>query len=144
MSGSKIMVVDDEAGIRDLLSEVLSEKGFDVTSAKDGRESLKFLKKNNFDLLITDINMPRLNGIELLKKMKTAGRKEKIVIMTGSPLDQSMVSRDIPHIYFQLRKPFKMSEFLQVVSAALKAKKKGERKTKINETGKKDSKCYIN
>jgi len=79
-----------------------------------------------------------------LKKMKTAGRKEKIVIMTGSPLDQSMVSRDIPHIYFQLRKPFKMSEFLQVVSAALKAKKKGERKTKINETGKKDSKCYIN
>jgi len=79
-----------------------------------------------------------------LKKMKTAGRKEKIVIMTGGPLDKSVVSKEVPHIYFQLRKPFKMSEFLQVVSAALKEKKKGGRTNKIKETNKKDSKCYIN
>jgi two-component system, NtrC family, response regulator PilR len=143
MAGSKIMVVDDEPGIRELLFEALSEKGFDVTSAKDGRESLRFLKKNKFDLLITDINMPHLNGIELLKKMKTAGRKEKIVIMTGSALDETAVSKDIPHIYFQLRKPFKMNELLQAVSATLKAKKKAERTIKVKETSKKEKKCYL-
>ena len=88
------MIVDDEAGIRDLLSEALSEKGFDVTSAKDGRESLRYMRKIAFDLLITDINMPNLNGIELLKRMKTAGRKEKVVIMTGGLL----TGRTLPKI----------------------------------------------
>jgi DNA-binding NtrC family response regulator len=140
MTGSKIMVVDDEQGIRELLSEVLFENGFDVTSARDGQESLQFLKKRSFDLLITDINMPNLNGIELLKKMKTAGRKEKIVIMTGSPVDRSVASGDIPHVYFQLLKPFKIKEFLQVVSAALKA----ENDETITEVDKKDRKCSLN
>jgi DNA-binding NtrC family response regulator len=144
MAGSKIMIVDDEAVIRELLSEALLEKGFDVTSAKDGRESLKYLKKKNFDLLITDINMPHLDGIELLKKMKIAGRKEKVVIMTGSPFDRSVLAKAIPHIYFQLEKPFKLNEFLQVVSTVLKAKKRNTRTPKIKETGKKDGKCYLN
>jgi len=138
MTGLKIMVVDDEPGIRELLSEVLLEKGFDVTSARDGQESLQFLKKNKFDLLITDINMPNLNGIELLKRMKTAGRKEKIVIMTGSPVDRSVVSGDVPQVYFQLIKPFKIKEFLQVVSSVLKA---GHQEI---EADKKDRKCFLN
>jgi DNA-binding NtrC family response regulator len=144
MAGSKIMIVDDEAGIRNLLSEVLLEKGFDVTSAKDGRESLEYLKENNFDLLITDINMPHLNGIELLKKMKKAGRKEKVVIMTGGGFNGSDLAREIPYIYFQLTKPFKMNEFLRVVSVVLKAKKKGARTLKTKETSKKDGKCFLN
>jgi DNA-binding NtrC family response regulator len=138
MTASRIMVVDDEPGIRELLAEVLLEKGFDVTSARDGQESLQFLKKSKFDLLITDINMPNLNGIELLKEMKTAGRKEKIVIMTGSPVDRSVVSGDVPRVYFQLIKPFKIKEFLQVVSSVLMA---GHQET---EADKKDRKCSLN
>ena len=69
----KIMVVDDEAGIRNLLSDALAEKGFKVTLAKDGRDSLKQMKNRRFDLLITDINMPRLGGVGLLRKMKKRG-----------------------------------------------------------------------
>jgi DNA-binding response OmpR family regulator len=138
MTGSKIMVVDDEPGIRELLSEVLLDNGFDVTSARDGQESLNFLKKGRFDLLITDINMPNLNGIELLKKMKTAGRKEKVVIMTGSPVDGSVVSGDVPQVDFQLIKPFKIKEFLRVVSAVLKAE------NRETEADKKDRKCSLN
>jgi len=144
MAVSKIMIVDDEAGIRDLLSEALSEKGFDVTSAKDGRESLRYMRKIAFDLLITDINMPNLNGIELLKRMKTAGRKEKVVIMTGGAFDRSDITEDIPHIYFQLKKPFKVNEFLRVVSAVLKEKKRNTRTPKQKEISKKDGKCYLN
>jgi CheY-like chemotaxis protein len=60
-----IPVVDDEIGIRNLLFEVLSNEGFKVTPAKDGKESLGHMQKHRFDLLITDINMPRLDGIEL-------------------------------------------------------------------------------
>lgn len=144
MGVSKIMIVDDETGIRDLLSEALLEKGFHVTSARDGRESLKYMRKNDFDLLITDINMPHINGFELLRKMKTAGRKEKIVIMTGEYLDLSDMAEDMPFVYFQLRKPFKLDEFLQVVSTVLKSGRRNRRSQAIRKTGKKDGKCSIN
>jgi len=59
----KILVVDDERGIRYLLSDVLSDAGFEVSMAKDGQESLDQLKGNRFALVVTDINMPRLDGI---------------------------------------------------------------------------------
>jgi len=144
MGASKIMIVDDETGIRDLLSEALLEKGFHVTSARDGRESLKYMRKNAFDLLITDINMPHINGFELLRKMKTSGRKEKIVIMTGEYLDLSDMAKDMPFIYFQLRKPFKLDEFLQVVSSVLKPERRNRRARSIKKTGKKDGKCSLN
>ncbi|MBN1626454.1 MAG: response regulator [Deltaproteobacteria bacterium] len=144
MGASKIMIVDDETGIRELLSEALLEKGFHVTSARDGRESLKYMRSNDFDLLITDINMPHINGFELLRKMKTAGRKEKIVIMTGEYLDLSDTAKDMPFIYFQLRKPFKLDEFLQVVSSVLKSNRRNRRSRTIKKTGKRDVKCSLN
>lgn len=144
MGASKIMIVDDEIGIRELLSEALLEKGFHVTSAKDGRESLKYMRDSAFDLLITDINMPHINGFELLKKMKTAGRKEKVVIMTGEYFDLSDMAKDMPVIYSQLRKPFKMDEFLQVVSSVLKSGTRSRRSQTIKKTGKKDGKCSLN
>ena len=121
----KIMVVDDEAGIRDLLFDVLSGEGFKVTLAKDGRDSLKQMRNHCFDLLITDINMPRLDGIGLLKSMKRAGRKEKVIVMTADPFDQSNLIKDIQPISVQLRKPFHMNHILEAVSSTLtKAKRK--------------------
>jgi len=144
MGASRIMIVDDETGIRELLSEALLEKGFHVTSAKDGRESLKFMRRNDFDLLITDINMPHTNGFELLRKMKTAGRKEKVVIMTGEYFDLSDMAKEIPFVHFQLRKPFKMDEFLQVVSSVLRSGRMNRRSQATKKTGKKDGKCSLN
>ena len=115
----KIMVVDDEPGIRNLLFDVLSGEGFKVTLAKDGKDSLSQMKKDRFDLVITDINMPHLDGIELLKKMKKAGRKERIIIMTGKSFDMAHFKKDIPPIADELRKPFHMNNFLEAVSSVL-------------------------
>ena len=95
MNKSKeVLLVDDEAGIRTLLFDALSGEGFKVTLAKDGQESLDRLENNRFDLLITDIRMPRLDGIGLLRKMKRAGRKERVIIMTGKPLDLTLLGAD--------------------------------------------------
>jgi len=69
------MVVDDEAGIRNLLSDVLTAEGFKVTLAKNGKDSLKQMKNRRFDLLITDINMPGLDGIDLLRKIEDGWSK---------------------------------------------------------------------
>ncbi len=75
-ASKRILVVDDEKGIRFLLSEALLMEGFEVALARDGQESLERLEMDDFDLVITDINMPRLDGMEMLKKMKKSGRKE--------------------------------------------------------------------
>ena len=128
----KIMVVDDEAGIRNLLFDVLSGEGFKVTLAKDGKDSLKHMSNHCYDLLITDINMPRLDGIGLLKSMKRAGRKEKVIVMTGDPFDQSSLIKDIPPISVQLRKPFHMNHILEAVSSTLKKARRKGRSTKPN------------
>ncbi len=137
----KIMVVDDEAGIRNLLFEVLSEKGFHVTLAKDGQDSLTQMGKGRFDLLITDINMPRLDGIELLRRMKRAGREERVIVMTGEPMDKIRLIKDVPVVHAHLTKPFHMNKLLEAVSSALAPKIKkirppirsgGRRKKAVN------------
>ena len=115
----KILVAEDEEGIRALLFDALSSQGFSVTLAKDGKESLDRMQQGHFDLLITDLNMPRLNGIELLKKMKAAGRKEKIIIMTGTPIDHESLGAEIPPVSTQLHKPVSLIHFFEAVSTAL-------------------------
>ncbi len=115
----KILVVDDEVSIRSLLADVLSSFGFKVTLAEDGQDSLDQMQDRRFDLLITDINMPRLDGIELLKRMKRAGREEKVIVMTGNPLDHSLEREDIPPVFTRLSKPFHIPNFMEAVTAAL-------------------------
>ena len=120
------MLADDEAGIRQLLFDALTGEGFKVTLAKDGQESLEKLKKRRFDLLITDIHMPRLNGIELLRKMKRARRKERVIIMTGKPVDGAVFGADTLPVFRLLHKPFEVESFIRMVCLALAnpAKKK--------------------
>ncbi|MCJ7686585.1 MAG: response regulator [Desulfobacteraceae bacterium] len=114
----KVLVVDDESGIRFLLSEVLLNKGFEVSLASDGQESLDKLEQDHFDLVVTDINMPRLDGVAMLKQMKKTGRDEKIIIMTGNPSDQRLLDKGLPHVESRLFKPFGIETFLNVVIAA--------------------------
>lgn len=120
MSKAKeIMIVDDEAGIRAILFEALADKGFNVTLARDGKDSYCQMRDRRFDLLITDINMPNINGIELLKKMKQENRGERVIVMTGEPIDHSRFGQEIQPVFVQLKKPFRMKNFLNAVSSAL-------------------------
>ena len=114
----KVLVVDDEKGIRFLLSEALLDRGFEVSLARDGQESLEKLEGNHFDLVVTDINMPRLDGVSMLKSMHETGREEKVIIMTGNPSDQRLLDEDMPQVVTRLSKPFGMETFLNVVIAA--------------------------
>lgn len=120
MNGLKeILVADDEAGIRNVLFDLLSTKGFSVTLAEDGVESLDRMRSHHFDLLITDLRMPRLTGLEVLKKMKEEGRSEQVIVMTGDPIRQSELGQDLQPVHTLLQKPFRLRSFLDVVSSAL-------------------------
>ncbi|MFC1867952.1 response regulator [Thermodesulfobacteriota bacterium] len=123
----KIMVVDDEAGIRNLLFDVLTKEGFKVTLAKDGQDSLTQMRNRRFDLVITDLNMPRLDGVGLLRKMKKAGRKERLIIMSGETSDHSYLNKEIPNLCARLKKPFHVNHFLETVYLALARERKKRR-----------------
>jgi DNA-binding NtrC family response regulator len=115
----EILVADDDFGMRDLLSEVLSTSGFNVTLAKDGADSLDQMRDRHFDLLITDVSMPRLTGLEVLKRMKEEGRSEKVIVMTGDPIRHSELGNDLQPVFTLLQKPFRIRSFLDVVYSAL-------------------------
>jgi len=113
------MVVDDEAGIRNLLYGILTEQGFQVTLARDGQDAWNKMKTRHFVLLITDIDMPRLDGIKLLQKMKKNKRREKILVMTGRCMQHGDLGHEFPKVYGLLRKPFRISFFIETVTSTL-------------------------
>jgi len=114
---AKILIVDDEKNIRFLLSEILIHEGFDVTEAKDGQESLEKMENTNFDLVITDIHMPRMDGISMLHHMGMAGREEKVIIMTAKPSEPVLSCEKMPRVIAQIYKPFRIKNFLELVIA---------------------------
>ncbi|MFH1625842.1 MAG: HD domain-containing phosphohydrolase [Pseudomonadota bacterium] len=81
----KCLVVDDDDATRDLLSEILREAGYFVDVAEDGVEALGRLKKERFDSVLTDVWMPRMNGLDLLREAKKCDPTLPVVIITGYP-----------------------------------------------------------
>jgi len=71
VSKGQILVVDDELGIRTLLSEVLNIAGFQVTMAADGLDALNLIRKNKFDLILLDVNLPKVDGFAILEKISS-------------------------------------------------------------------------
>ena len=125
------MVVEDEPNIRNLLFDVLSDEGYQVSLVKDGQDSLNQLRNRRFDLLITNVEMPRVDGIALLKKMKRARRKEKVIVMTGKSTKQEDLRKQIPLAIPLLFKPFQMSKLLDIVSLTLNLRNRQTMKKRI-------------
>jgi diguanylate cyclase (GGDEF)-like protein len=113
--GIRILVVDDEESIRTVLSQILEEEGFKVTEAASGEAALELFRKQPFYLVITDIVMPGINGIELLAKIKELNSDTQVIIMTSYASLDTVVSALRSGAYDYIFKPF---EDLDVISAA--------------------------
>lgn len=85
MSSHRILVTDDDPAIRDVLTRFLTARGFEVLTAADGREALKILKSDPPDIVLLDIAMPRLNGIEVLRRMQADGIDVGVIMISGHP-----------------------------------------------------------
>ncbi len=79
----KVLIVDDDASIRDLLSQFLERKGFDHDVAENGKKALELLEDHNFTVIITDLIMPQIDGLELLKIVKQSWPDVDVMVMTG-------------------------------------------------------------
>lgn len=79
----KILVADDEVMMRNLILKILESEGYQITMVSSGDEAMAMLKENNYDLLLTDVKMPGMNGFELLKQVKENWPDMAVIVMTG-------------------------------------------------------------
>jgi two-component system, NtrC family, nitrogen regulation response regulator NtrX len=115
----KILVVDDEKTIRESLKEILEYHNFDCLEARDGKEALDVLDKNIFDLVLLDIRLPRIDGIEVLKRSLTKQPDLPIIIITGQGTIKLAVEAIKSGAYDFLEKPLEAERTLITVQNAL-------------------------
>ena len=112
-----ILFVEDESDLRDLVSEVLSDKGFDVLVASDGYEAIRILIEHHVDLLVTDIVMPGISGFELAHQAKLMRPRLRVLYTTG----YAEQSRHGIRYGKLLQKPVRPAELVSEVREALAA-----------------------
>ena len=111
----RILMVDDEKFIRQLYADVLTDAGYQVDAAEDGAAGWEKLQDANYDLLITDNNMPKVSGVQLIKKLHFANKLLPIIMATATP-PENLEELQLAGL---LAKPFGMDQLLQVVEEAL-------------------------
>ena len=118
---SRILVVDDDQMTRQLLRKVLTGAGFTTTVAKDGVDALKALRTRRFDLLLLDVWMPRMNGLDLLEKIRTRKTKPRVVVMTSDDAPETLLKAVRRQAFQYVHKPIESAALLQTVREVLKA-----------------------
>lgn len=120
MKKAQILVVDDEPGVRELVGDVLELEGYDVTIAVDGLDALARIRKQKYDLFVLDINMPKIDGLVLLEKVRSAGDQTPVLLLTARR------EKDDIHQGFRVgaddyvTKPFSIEELALRVGAILR------------------------
>ena len=115
MSGH-ILIVDDEPACLELLGYFLRKEGYEVSEARDGAEAIELIDKSRFDLVLSDVRMPQLDGVALAKHILSTIPTIPIIMMTAVPSElTARLTYDVPC----LRKPFLLNELLSNVRRAL-------------------------
>ncbi len=118
---ARILIAEDEDGVREFLTRALVHVGYEVTAVADGSEALQALQGASFDLLLTDIVMPELDGVALALKATKDYPELRIVLMTGYAAEQARAHNLDALVHEVVSKPFTMSEICAVVKSALAA-----------------------
>ena len=115
----RILVVDDEAAIRDLLSKTLALADYDVDLAPDGRTALERLRIIPYDLLITDLKMPGVDGLTVVREARRLKADIPVIIITGFSTEASAIDAVNLGVSGYLTKPFRVPRVLAVAAKAL-------------------------
>lgn len=137
---SRILVVDDEESIREFLDIMLRKEGYEVTLAEDGARAIDLLKKKTFDLVISDLQMPQVTGMELLKHVRDNFPDLLFMMITAFGTTETAVEAMKMGAYDYITKPFKIDEVRIVIGNALKSKNlETENRVLKKELGKENS-----
>lgn len=119
---SRILVVDDEESIREFLEIMLKKEGYEITLAEDGQKAIDLLAKKSFDMIISDLQMPNVTGIELLKHVRDSYPDIVFMMITAFGTTETAVDAMKMGAYDYLTKPFKIDEVRLNIANALRSK----------------------
>lgn len=114
----KVLITDDDGDLRELLTEAVSNWGYSVSVARDGEEALRRLRMDRYDIVITDLMMPGMDGLALLGKIKQLDRDILVIIITGYATIETAVKAIEVGAYDYITKPFRLDELMIVVRNA--------------------------
>jgi response regulator RpfG family c-di-GMP phosphodiesterase len=115
----RILVVDDEKVIRDILSDFLKEEGYAVTTVEDGAAAIEELHRSSYNLVISDLKMPKMGGLELVQQITEESLPVLTVIMTGFGTVETAIEAMKRGAYDYILKPFKVEEVVHIVQRGL-------------------------
>ena len=131
-----ILVMEDDLSVAKGLEMVLSEEGYNVNLAGTGELAMEAFRQKRFDLLVADLRLPDIDGMEVIERVKTKKPDTPVVIITGYPSVSSAVKAVKMGVSDYLRKPFTDDEFMSAVDGALKEKQEASMEKLITETEK--------
>jgi len=120
MARKSILVVDDEKNQREILETILSGEGYDVTTASSGEAAMKFVADRHFDLVLTDLKMTGMSGLDLLKALTDFDKSIIVILLTAHGTIDSAVDALRLGAFEYLQKPYDRDKLLETVSRALK------------------------
>lgn len=113
---NRILVVDDEENAREALSKILTHDGYDVSSAGNGVEALNFLRSKNVELIITDLNMPEMNGLAFLRELNRTHPASNVIMITAYGEVESYLEAMTLGAFEYINKPVKYDELKKVIN----------------------------
>lgn len=119
---ARILLIDDNEQVRDMIGELLRTEGFEVEVASDGAEGLKAFRNKKADLVITDVVMPEKEGLEVIAEIKQMAPETKLIAVSGGGYSQNLGYLAIAErlgAHRTVSKPFKMDEFIKTVRSVL-------------------------
>ncbi len=118
----QILVIDDEASMRRMLQMLFAQEGYEVQTAESGEAALEALNVRPFDLVVSDIRMPGLSGIDLLRRMKADDSQAEVILMTAYASADSAIEAIRLGAFDYVTKPFQVDELVNIVRHALEKK----------------------
>src|SRR6478672_6562183 len=118
----QVLIVDDEPNLRKILSAQLTRDGYDVLTAEDGEAGLTLLREHHIDLVITDLRMPKMDGMELLRQALRIDAELPVVILTAHGTVDNAVEALKTGAFDYITKPFDQAEVRTIVKKALRTR----------------------
>jgi two-component system response regulator PilR (NtrC family) len=123
MSAARVLIVDDERSMRDLLSMSLQRAGHEVTTADGGETAIEAIRKESFDGIITDLRMPKVDGLEVLRAARDLSPETAVIVVTAMASTETAVEAMKLGAYDYITKPFKLDEVNLILKNGLERKR---------------------
>ena len=125
---ARILVIDDEEAVRNLLAEILLKGGHEVVAASSGKQGVEIFEKVEFDLVFTDLGMPKMSGWQVAEKVKSINGRVPVVLLTGWEVTFTNEELRDKWVDLVINKPFEVNQVLGVVQQGMELR---DRSTKV-------------